>query len=52
MLLRDIRYMFNLGEFDPINQMIPLSGAHCNRVIALGQRESDNFNQMIRNGKE
>jgi hypothetical protein len=36
--MRDIWYLFNLGQFDPINQMIPLtviplSGAHPNAFV-------------------
>ncbi len=39
MLLRDICDFFNLGQFDPINQMIPLimiplSRVHCKKIIS------------------
>ncbi len=38
MLLRDIWDWFNMGHFNPINQMItlimiPFSGVHCNNNI-------------------
>ena len=37
MLLREIWDLFNLGQFDPINPMIPLSGAHCNESFLMAK---------------
>jgi hypothetical protein len=45
-LLRDIWDFFNLGQFDPISQMIPLTvipliGNHCTVILLLLASEPD-----------
>jgi hypothetical protein len=44
MLLRDIWYLFNLGQFDPINRTIPLSiTKELNEIFVYHLKYSDVF---------